>query len=283
MKPFLSLLLLVPPAAPPVYPARPPLAVAVVTAHTNSRWRPHPRAARSAVPAPRHEALRSGPVVASGAVDPTPLSPAATRKVEALLRDHLPCLGCHTLNGSGGTIGPDLSSVRTRRSPEYIAAMLADPLRVVPTAAMPRPLIPASTRELLVRYLATRPGNATGAVPSPASPPATAGTFAVDGAALYAKWCAACHGPRGKGDGPNASALPIKPAAHSDREAMSRRPDDSLYDTIAGGGEIMNRSPRMPAFGGSLSAAEIRALVAHIRILCGCQGPSWSRDDARTP
>jgi hypothetical protein len=39
----------------------------------------------------------------------------------------------------------------------------------------------------------------------------------------------------------------------------------------------MNRSPRMPAFGATLSAAEIRALVRHIRTLCRCEGPAWSR------
>jgi mono/diheme cytochrome c family protein len=40
----------------------------------------------------------------------------------------------------------------------------------------------------------------------------------------------------------------------------------------------MNRSPRMPAFGATLSSAEIRALVRHIRALCRCEGPAWSRN-----
>jgi hypothetical protein len=39
----------------------------------------------------------------------------------------------------------------------------------------------------------------------------------------------------------------------------------------------MGRSPRMPAFGATLTSAEIRALVRHIRTLCRCEGPSWSR------
>jgi mono/diheme cytochrome c family protein len=59
---------------------------------------------------------------------------------------------------------------------------------------------------------------------------------------------------------------------------MSARPDDALYDTIAGGGAIMNRSARMPAFGTTLSPAQIRALVRHIRTLCRCTGPAWSSD-----
>jgi mono/diheme cytochrome c family protein len=205
------------------------------------------------------------------------LSAFARAKAESLLRDHLPCLGCHGLRGEGGTIGPDLTTVRERRSTGYIAAIIADPQRVVPGSAMPRTAMPPSTRALITRYLASQPGSADGA--APASRPAPNASGRPDGPALYARWCAACHGPTGRGDGPNASSLPVKPAAHASREAMSARPDDSLFDTIAAGGAVMNRSPRMPAFGATLSAAEIRALVRHIRTLCRCEGPGWSRDE----
>ena len=201
------------------------------------------------------------------------LSAFSKDKAALLLRHRLPCLGCHQLNGEGGMIGPDLSTVRERRSAAYIAAMIADPQRVVPGSAMPRIAMPSSTRDLIVRYLASQPGNAPD-VPIPAAAPPAAPS---DGPALYARWCAACHGDTGKGDGPNAARLPVKPAAHASREAMSARPDDSLYDTIASGGAVMNRSPRMPPFGGSLTPAEIRALVRHIRTLCRCEGPAWSR------
>ena len=200
----------------------------------------------------------------------------AKAKAEALLRDHLPCLGCHKLNAEGGTIGPDLTTVRQRRSAAYVAAMVADPQRVVPGSIMPRTLMPESTRDLITRYLQGGEGGEgrKGALtPSPAAPAAPG-----NGAALYAKWCAACHGATGRGDGPNATNLPVKPAMHASREAMSARPDDSLFDTIAAGGEMMNRSPRMPAFGATLSTAEIRALVRHIRSLCRCEGPQWSRN-----
>jgi len=200
----------------------------------------------------------------------------AKAKAESLLRDHLPCLGCHKLNGEGGTIGPDLTTVRERRSSAYVASMIADPQRVVPGSAMPRIRMPESTRELITRYLASQPGDAAGPVPASAEAPPAPGT--PNGAALYARWCAACHGETGRGDGPNAANLPVKPSAHASRQAMSARPDDSLFDTIASGGAVMNRSPRMPAFGATLSAAEIRALVRHVRTLCRCEGPAWSRN-----
>lgn len=210
----------------------------------------------------------------------SPLSPFAVRKAETLLREQLPCLGCHMLGGEGGRIGPDLTTVRMRRSAAYIAAMVTDPQATVPGASMPRVMMLESTRSLVIRYLASRAGAASGPAPSTSLPAAAAGPDAADGAALYARWCAACHGATGKGDGPNAANLPVRPAVHADAKAMAQRPDDSLFDTIAGGGAIMNRSPRMPPFGGTLSPSDIRAVVSHIRSLCRCQGPDWSRDGA---
>lgn len=199
------------------------------------------------------------------------LSGFAVRKAETLLREQLACLGCHALGQEGGRLAPDLRTARERRSPEYIAAMVDDPQRLVPGSLMPRTVMLPATRDLIVRYLQSLPG-------SGAQPPApSAAVLHGDGRALYGQWCASCHGVTGRGDGPNAPHLPVKPAVHADARAMAARSDDALYDTIAGGGGIMNRSPRMPAFGETLTAPQIRALVVEIRRLCGCEGPSWSR------
>jgi len=198
-------------------------------------------------------------------------SPFAVRKAERLLREQLPCLGCHALGDEGGRLAPDLLTVRQRRSTDYIAAMVEDPQRLVPGSLMPRTAMLPATRDLVVRYLQAQPGNGA----TPAAPGTASGS--TDGAVLYRQWCAPCHGVTGKGDGPNAPRLPVKPAAHADAGAMGERSDDALYDTIAGGGAIMNRSPRMPAFGETLTPVQVRALVAHIRRLCACQGPAWSR------
>lgn len=201
---------------------------------------------------------------------PAPLSPFAKQKAEALLRDKLSCLGCHRVEGTGGMLAPNLDGVRARRDPAYIAAIIRDPARARPGAAMPQERLPESERVLIIRYFGGDPA---------AAPPPTTPIMKVDTAvvAVYARWCAGCHGGSGKGDGPNAKQLPVTPARHADAATMRARSDDALYDTIHGGGAIMNRSARMPAFGASLSTAEIRALVRYIRTLCACEGPAWSR------
>ncbi|MEP7383580.1 MAG: cytochrome c [Gemmatimonadota bacterium] len=208
-----------------------------------------------------------------GATDqPTPF---AIHKAETLLREQLPCLGCHAFGREGGRLAPDLRTVRERRSADYIAAMIDAPQRTVPGSLMPRTVMLPATRDAIVLYLQSLPGD--GRVPAAAAGGGAAVVGVADGAALYAAWCASCHGARGKGDGPNARYLPVTPAAHADASVMSRRADDALYDTIAGGGAIMNRSPRMPAFGATLTDAQLRALVAYLRVLCRCEGPAWSR------
>ena len=204
------------------------------------------------------------------------LTPFARAKTEALLADKLPCLGCHALNGTGGKLAPDLATVRERRDGAYIARVVSDPQGTVPGTLMPHTPMPAEWRASVVRYLGGSPLGTT-VTPTVATPSDS------NGAALYAKFCTGCHGAQGNGDGPNAASLPVPPANHASRDAMSRRPDDSLYDTIAGGGAIMNRSPRMPAYGTTLTPAQIRALVRHIRTLCQCSGPSWSTDGMSTP
>jgi len=210
-----------------------------------------------------------------GAASAGAQSPFERATAEALLRDRLPCLGCHALGTDGGRLAPDLATVRARRTPAYVASMLDDPQRTVPGTIMPRVAMPAATRAVLVRYL-TGAGSIPPAAPGP--PPAGGDT---SGARLYARHCAACHGPQGRGDGPNARYLPVPPAVHGSREAMERRTDDRLYDAIAAGGGALGRSPRMPPFGETLAPAQIDALVRHIRTLCSCTQPRWAADGAR--
>ena len=208
-----------------------------------------------------------------------PLSPFAMKKAEALLRDKLPCLGCHELGGDGGRIGPSLSSLKRWRPPDYVYAMIRDPQRTVPGTNMPRVPMSQATLELITNYLIQRepaPNAPTPVLPPGARAPSAADTSAP---AVYGRFCAPCHGANGGGDGYNARYLPVRTTAHRDAHYMSMRPDDALFDAISAGGYIMNRSNRMPAFGRTLERRQIRALVRYLRTLCSCEGPAWSRDN----
>jgi cytochrome c oxidase cbb3-type subunit III len=205
------------------------------------------------------------------------LTPYGRMKARMILEQQAPCLGCHELDGQGGRVGPSLDYVAQRRNAAYIRAMIADPQSVVPGSAMPKPMMPAASLELITRYIVRIAG--PGPVPNP--PPRQPSPQT--GGGLYARWCASCHGATGKGDGPNARYLPVKPAVHADAATMSLRSDDALFDAIAGGGVVMGKNPRMPAFGGTLTDAEIRKLVGYLRELCKCEAPPWSRDGQRPP
>ncbi|MDQ3518871.1 MAG: c-type cytochrome [Gemmatimonadota bacterium] len=228
-------------------------------------------------------------VVISGAqlhAQNTTLSPFSAAKAQTLLRDRLSCLGCHQYGDAGGRIAPDLSTVGKRRSRDYITRMIRDPQGTVPGTIMPKSPMPEQQVELITRFLAEQ-GVSESASVQPSDrvektrPTASETRLSREPAPLYARNCAPCHGAKGAGDGPNARYLPRPPTAHSDRTAMTQRPDDTLFDAIAAGGYILGKSSRMPAFGQTLSTAEIRGLVRYIRELCRCEGPAWSRDGSR--
>ena len=206
---------------------------------------------------------------------PRALSPFDVAKAEWLIRNRLPCLGCHELGGEGGRIGPSLSQLKGRPFPERVYEMIRDPRGGI----MPRVPMSDATRDLIASYLVQREPTP---VPSPRPVPGAdrtspgTGDLAQD---LYTRYCAPCHGIRGAGDGYNAPFLPVRPTAHADKTYMSRRSDDALFDAIYGGGYIMNRSNRMPPFGQTLAREQIWSLVRYLRVLCGCEGPAWSRDD----
>jgi nitric oxide reductase subunit C len=65
------------------------------------------------------------------------------------------CTLCHSLNGSGGTVAPDLTHVGSRRTRDWILQQLADPRSHKPDSVMPSyDQLPQSEREEVAKYLA---------------------------------------------------------------------------------------------------------------------------------
>lgn len=115
----------------------------------------------------------------------------------------------------------------------------------------------------------------TPAAPAPTTPPAPAvpeGNLRGDaaaGAQLYGTYCASCHGPEGKGDGPVARTLVPPPANHTDGAYMGTLSDAQLYKVISQGGAAVGKSPLMAPWGGVVNDEGIRDLIAYIRKLSG--------------
>lgn len=208
-----------------------------------------------------------------------PLSVFAQAKAQTLLAEKLPCLGCHQLGKQGGRIGPNFAQIKSRLQPEFVYRFVRNPHGLIPESNMPKILMPGKTEELILNFLlqnespASKPAYLS-LIDNPVVPPAGQS----EEEKHYRRYCASCHGETGDGRGYNAKFLPRTPTSHADAVYMSQRPDDTLFDGISAGGYILNKSQFMPAWGQRLTPEEIRGLVAYIRQLCQCQGPSWSRE-----
>jgi len=80
---------------------------------------------------------------------------------------------------------------------------------------------------------------------------------------LYFGFCVNCHGADGRGSW-HALLFLIRPGDLSDGARLARESDRSLFDIIKYGGAPIGR-PGMPAFGVTLSDADIEALVVYLR------------------
>ena len=81
---------------------------------------------------------------------------------------------------------------------------------------------------------------------------------------LYLAFCATCHGSDGRGSW-RAALFLVRPGNLTD-PALRRRSDQYLFDLIKHGGAAIGR-PGMPAFGSTLSDADITLLVQYVRRL----------------
>ena len=225
---------------------------------------------------------RDGHAALKSEYQPTPRSAFAMNKAALLLRDKLSCLGCHSLEDKGGRIGPDLAHARSRLQPSYVLNIIRNPRVIAPHSIMPQAPLTEDTVKLIADFLVQRDSSSLQTTYlSPLVHHVITSTATNRAAQNYARHCASCHGVDGRGDGFNAAFLPTKPSAHADAPAMSKSPDDTLFDGIHAGGFVLNKSHHMPGWGNTFSAEEIRELVAHLRSLCHCEGPEWSRDGAK--
>jgi mono/diheme cytochrome c family protein len=218
--------------------------------------------------------------------------------VEAKALFHsLGCRGCHAVGGVGGTDGPDLTREGMldpgqrsfagvggpRTVPGWLAEHFRAPARVVPGSLMPEMSLSEDQIDRLVLYvLSLRRAPLSQALwPTDRLRSERLGEreFSTDGATLYGTFCAACHGQ--SGEGMRYPGMAPFPAVGSP-DFLSLACDDFLAETVRHG----RPGRRMPPWGDQLRAAEIAALVSHVRVLGGVEcrkdprPPRWVRGDA---
>jgi mono/diheme cytochrome c family protein len=93
------------------------------------------------------------------------------------------------------------------------------------------------------------------------NPIAADATSIAAGKEIYKAQCLSCHGPEGKGDGPNAANLEKRPGNLSDGERMGAQTDGALFWKITEG-----RKP-MPTFEKLLTEEERWKVINFVRTL----------------
>jgi mono/diheme cytochrome c family protein len=104
---------------------------------------------------------------------------------------------------------------------------------------------------------------------------------AVRGRAVFEKNCVACHGSDGKGTGPMAATLPVKPANLTDCRRTAEDDIEMLDAIIHHGGAYAGLSPVMPAWGKVLTAMQIADVAAYEKSLC--DDPNWVPGELNFP
>ncbi len=213
----------------------------------------------------------SVPLAGKISPSPTKIEAGVTMPADALQGHQLftsnHCVACHSINGAGGTIGPDLSHEPAKgRSRQWLIDQVENPKLHFPTSVMP-PFASLSQEQLndLADYLLYVGGNDTtgmagpqaktfantktssSTTETPASNPGTSSTTAPSinglaasfignpkhGGILFRHTCEGCHGVDGKGQVPNpGSASGSVPALNPITSALFSKDALTFVDFI---------------------------------------------------
>jgi len=99
-------------------------------------------------------------------------------------------------------------------------------------------------------------------------------------AEMWEAWCARCHAADGSGRVAEPT-ITVTPMDFTDCTVATPEPDADWELAIAAGGPAVGLSAEMPAFGESLTAAQIRGFVAHMRGFC--KEPGWPLGNSNFP
>ncbi len=181
------------------------------------------------------------------------------------------CIGCHSLGGKGGTVGPALDEVAKRRNTDWIVAHFRNPQAVTPGSVMPRFDFSDEQIRALTEFLLTKTDPSVVGylkIPSLMTP-------VERGKAVFRKYgCAGCHGLEGKGGVPNPNAKTAQQVPGLLFVADSYTKDELQKRILNGQHEITVMDPKrpppplyMPPWRDKIGEGEINDLVEYLMSL----------------
>ena len=181
------------------------------------------------------------------------------------------CLGCHSVGGKGGNLGPALDDVAKRHDPGWIVAHFRNPQALTPDSVMPQfNFTEQETRALTEFLLALADTNVIGflKIPGAVNP-------IERGKGVYKKFgCAGCHGADGQGGVPNPNAKTAQQVPGLKFVSEGYTKDELKKRILDGQKEIPLLDPKkpaaplyMPPWRGKIAEGELSDLIAYLMSL----------------
>jgi len=178
------------------------------------------------------------------------------------------CIGCHSVAGKGGTVGPALDEVAKRHNPEWISAHFRNPSAVSPGTVMPQfNFNEQEIRALTEFLLSLSDTNIVGFMKIPSLMTATE-----RGKAVYKKYgCAGCHAAEGKGGIPNPNSKTAEQVPGLKFVSEGYTKEELKKRILDGQKEIPVMDPKrppaplyMPAWRGRIAEGELADLMEYL-------------------
>jgi mono/diheme cytochrome c family protein len=181
------------------------------------------------------------------------------------------CASCHRVGGAGSAVGPDLTLVGFRHSPQWLDLWLKDPQAWKPGTLMPNKQLSPAARSAIVSYMAGLKGQDW---PKGGRPWDGIADPAERGRVIFLRaGCVACHGQGGIGGYPNNNVAGGKiPALANVSQTFTKT---ELLEKIKRGvpspvkADLKGPDPliSMPPWGQVLDDSEIDAVAAYLLTL----------------
>lgn len=181
------------------------------------------------------------------------------------------CIGCHSIGGRGGKVGPELDKVAERRDAEWIVRHFKDPQAVSPGTVMPKfDFTEQEIRALTEFLLSLSDPNVVGYVKLPVW------TTPIErGKAVYRKYgCAGCHGPNAEGGVPNPNSKTAEQVPGLKFVAEGYTKAELARMILDGQKEIAPMDPKrpppplyMPGWKGKIDDGELKDLIEYLMSL----------------